>query len=75
MQVRPTAIVAESDGQYHAVIKRAGGSKGRVSVDYRTIDGTALAPADYAAQSGTMVFNDGEIEKARERPRLITSDD
>lgn len=71
--VRPTAIVSESDGKYHAVVKRGGGSRGRVTVEYRTLDGTALASADYIAQSGTLTFGDGEIEKVVTVP-LIDDD-
>ena len=34
-----------------------------VSVDYATIDNTALAGSDYVANSGTLIFNPGEISK------------
>ena len=40
---------------------RGHGSKGRVPVDYSTHDGTAAAPSDYLATSGTLVFEDGEL--------------
>lgn len=32
---------------------------GSISVDYCTVDGSALAPTDYASTSGTLVFVDG----------------
>ena len=35
----------------------------RVSVNYATKDGTAVAPADYTAKSGTLVFEPGEVSK------------
>ena len=34
-----------------------------VSVDYATADGTARAPGDYAATSGTLAFNPGEVSR------------
>ena len=34
-------------------------SEGTVSVDYRTVAGTALAKSDYSAASGTLVFQPG----------------
>jgi Calx-beta domain/WD40-like Beta Propeller Repeat len=34
-----------------------------VSVDYATADGTATAPADYQAASGTLVFKPGQIQQ------------
>lgn len=37
---------------------------GPVSVHYQTVDGTATAPADYAAASGTLTFAAGEQSKA-----------
>jgi hypothetical protein len=32
---------------------------GGISVDYASVDGSAIAPADYASTSGTLVFVDG----------------
>ena len=40
-----------------------------VSVNYATADGTATAPADYAATSGTLNFAAGETTQAGDRPR------
>lgn len=34
-----------------------------VSVDWETVDGTAVAPSDYTAASGTVTFEPGETEK------------
>ena len=34
-----------------------------VSVDYATADGTARAPGDYVATSGTLTFNPGEVSR------------
>ena len=38
-------------------------SRGRVTVDYATSDGTAKAGADYTAASGTLTFEAGETAK------------
>ena len=39
-----------------------------VSVDYSTADGTATAPADYAATSGTLTFAPGQTTRTVDRP-------
>ncbi len=39
-----------------------------MSVDYATSDGTAGAPGDYAATSGTLNFADGETTKTFDVP-------
>ena len=54
-------------------VTRVGGSSGRVTVDYMTVDGNtnmiangdnlALAGTDYEPVSGTLVFNDFEMSK------------
>lgn len=35
----------------------------QVTVDYRTKDGTAVAPDDYTSVSGSLTFEPGELEK------------
>ncbi|MBS1795441.1 MAG: carboxypeptidase regulatory-like domain-containing protein [Acidobacteria bacterium] len=45
------------------VVSRTGGSFGPITVDYATSNGTAAAPADYAANSGTLTFLNGETLK------------
>ena len=42
---------------------RIGGSKGTLSVNYGSADGTATAGSDYSAVSGALVFGDGETSK------------
>jgi hypothetical protein len=44
-----------------------------VTVDYATVDGTAVAPADYTATNGTLTFAPGETEKTISVP--IVADD
>ena len=41
-------------------VTRSGGSAGEASIDFATVDGTATAPADYTATSGTLSWADGE---------------
>lgn len=40
-------------------VTRTGSAVGEVSVDYATSDGSALAPSDYTATNGTLIFPDG----------------
>ncbi|MEO7795379.1 MAG: Calx-beta domain-containing protein, partial [Thermoanaerobaculia bacterium] len=50
----------ESAGAATFVVFRQGASAGAASVDYSTVDGSALAGADYAATNGTVHWADGE---------------
>jgi len=59
---------AESSGHATITVRRVGGSGGTASVDYATTDGSAHAPADYTAVSGTLNFADGETQKTIEIP-------
>jgi hypothetical protein len=45
--------------QLQFTVSRSGPSEGTVSVDYRTVAGTALAKSDYTAASGTLTFQPG----------------
>lgn len=49
----------EAGGKATVVVQRTGGTTGTVTVDYATSDGTAVAPGDYAATSGTLTFGPG----------------
>lgn len=42
------------------VVTRTGGDDGAVSVDYGTVNDTAIAPGDYTATSGTLNWDDGD---------------
>lgn len=49
-----TYTVSESAGSVTLTVTRSGGTTGAVSVNYATLDGTALAGTDYTATAGTL---------------------
>jgi len=55
--------VAEGGGSVLITVNRTGGGAGGVTVDYATSDGSATAPADYNATSGTLTFAANELTK------------
>ena len=52
--------IDEDGGSLTVTVNRTGGSDGAASVRYVTVSGTATAPADYAARSGTLFWSDGD---------------
>ena len=50
----------ESAGELRFVVSLSTPSTRQITVDYRTADGTATAPDDYAAESGRLTFAAGE---------------
>jgi hypothetical protein len=54
-------------------VNRTGGSDGAVSVTYQTNDGTALAPGDYIATSGTLNWSAGDA--AAKTINVVTNTD
>ncbi len=52
--------VNENDGTVSVEIVRVGGSEGTVTVDYNTVDGSAIEPFDYTDTSGFATFVDGQ---------------
>jgi solute carrier family 8 (sodium/calcium exchanger) len=50
--------VVESDGRIDVPVKRTRGARGRVSVPYHTVEGTAKAGADYEHVEGVLDFAD-----------------
>ena len=58
------ASVFESDSSVTLTIARVGGSDGAASVQYATASETATAGSDFVANSGTLVFADGETSKS-----------
>ncbi len=63
-----TYVASESSGKAVVTVNRVGGSKGAVSVQYNTANGSALSGADYGATSGTLNFAAGEASKSFEIP-------
>ncbi|ROT72086.1 hypothetical protein C7M84_009545 [Penaeus vannamei] len=55
--------IVESIGTYELKIVRWSGARGRVSVPYKTEDGTAKAGKDYEECEGELVFENNETEK------------
>jgi Ca2+-binding RTX toxin-like protein/murein DD-endopeptidase MepM/ murein hydrolase activator NlpD/uncharacterized protein YcfL len=56
-------VVDEKAGWADLVVRLDAASAGLVSVNYATVDGTALAGSDYAAVSGVLAFAPGEVVK------------
>lgn len=55
--------VYEDVGSVTLNVKLSGTYSSQVTVDYCTRDGTAMAPSDYTAKTGTLVFAPGETCK------------
>lgn len=53
--------LSEDQGEITIEVMRNYGSQGEVSVDYRTLDGTAVAGEDYAPASGTLTWANGDV--------------
>jgi YVTN family beta-propeller protein len=54
-----TYSVNEAAGPAKIIVTRSGGGASNVTVDYATSNGTAVAPGDYTATSGTLTFGAG----------------
>ena len=66
--------ICESCESVNLLVSRTGGRAGAVSVEYRTVDGTATAGEDYSPISGTLSWADGEDDdKALSVPILPDS--
>src|SRR6185369_9059427 len=65
--------VIEDIGTLTLTVQRAGGAVGDLSVDYLTVDGTAIAGQDYTAASGTLNFSASETSKTIQIPILDDS--
>ncbi|WLT36924.1 hypothetical protein NON20_12615 [Synechocystis sp. B12] len=62
LQVSPIRV-KETDGEAVLLVRRTGNIQEAVSFNYRTVDGSATAGADYVAQAGTLTFAPGEVFK------------
>jgi uncharacterized repeat protein (TIGR03803 family) len=60
-------------GEVTLTVVRTGGAGGTISIPYATSDGTAKAPADYVATSGTLTFGPGVTSQTITIP-LVTYD-
>ena len=60
--------VLESSGDATFTVSLSAAYDETVTVDYATADGTATAPADYAATSGTLTFNPGDTTQTIDVP-------
>ena len=56
--------VAESGGSVTVSVLRTNGSTGAITVDYATVAVTAQAGNDYTAQSGTLIFAEGQTSQS-----------
>ena len=63
----PTASLAETAGGISLAVNRIGATNGTVTVNFATSDGTATAPANYAATNGTLTWAPGDTST-----RMIT---
>ena len=52
--------VNENAGSVTLTVTRTGSSAGAVSVNYSTVDGTAVAGVDYTSATGTLTWADGD---------------
>lgn len=55
--------VNEDGSQITLTVLRTSGSDGEVSVEFDTVDGTAVAGEDYVGQSGTLIFPAGVVSQ------------
>lgn len=55
--------VCEGDGHVTLTVQRIGGSDGEATVEFTTLDGTAIAGKDYTSVNGRLTFLDGETTK------------
>lgn len=76
----PGTIVFDSDETYTTEgntvslgVARTHGSVGRITVNYKTIDGSACSGRDFQAVEGTLTFEGGELNKTIE-VRILVSD-
>jgi hypothetical protein len=59
IQLLETSYDASEGAIVNILVNRSGGSSGVVSVDYATVDGTAVGASDYTVSSGALTWLDG----------------
>jgi hypothetical protein len=62
--------VIEDIGALTVTVLRTGGTAGNLTVEYSTVDGTAIGGQDYTPSSGTLTFAGGETSKTLQIPIL-----
>ena len=71
LQLDSTQITAnEGNPTIEVTIVRSQGSEGTVTVDYRSVESSALADLDYSPVSGTATFSEGETSQIISIPIL-----
>ncbi|MDB6109459.1 MAG: Na-Ca exchanger/integrin-beta4, partial [Pedosphaera sp.] len=65
MSITNVTVVEGNSGTTNALfnVHLTGGNSQVVSMDFATVDGSAVAPDNYAATNGTLIFNPGETNK------------
>lgn len=71
---RPAAHAPESAGSVTLFVERTGDLSAAASVDYTTVDGTAVAGPDYTATAGTLSFAAGQAKLAVTVPLVVDTD-
>jgi uncharacterized delta-60 repeat protein len=61
--IKSPVVVLESPGEVSIPVVRSGNGADTISVDYMTVDGTALEGEDYQKSAGTLTFSPDELEK------------
>lgn len=64
VQFETTTFTVREGASVNLKVKRLFGNEGRITVDYLAIDQTAAKGADFNLNTGTLVFEAGEIEKS-----------
>lgn len=65
---------SETGPEAIVTVSRTGGSDASVTLNFQTVDGTAAAPGDYTATSGTITFAQGETSKDLTIPLIDDAD-
>jgi hypothetical protein len=64
LQFNPvTYSIDENSGSITVTVERTDGAAGEVTVDYQTINGSAIAGNDFTAKSGTLTFADTVVSQ------------
>jgi len=59
----PAYVVNETAGIVNLGVQRLNGSNGTVTVNFKTVNGTAIAGTNYTADNRTLTFSPGEVLK------------